>query len=386
MPASYWRSSVREIGIPEESAGPSGRFPPRPGFPLTEGSLPITICRRMIRNILPASPPGARALPAFATAIRIAIVTAAAVAAAPAPGPAPSPVEIPDVNRPYITQSAFLLPAASVFIPGFGQFWHGEASAWAHAGVALGGLALAVNGASELAVTPSDDIESNPTLGIEDWSVRKFILGGLAYQGSGFMSAYSAFRTAVPAFQAEQGKYAFLTGEETLGDIFLSPLRFGHMKKITTWLPLGSLAALVAVLVSQERSGAGGDKDWLFSADDPIFAGLISYNAGVTEEAAFRGWLLPFAYESMGHTWWAANGAQALLFAAAHYNPDQNPLPWPQALMGWYTGHLTRKNGWTLSEAIFIHFWWDAILLNGMYLALHKTPAASFRIELPLPL
>jgi membrane protease YdiL (CAAX protease family) len=280
----------------------------------------------------------------------------------------------------HVTQSAVWLPAASALLPGFGQFWHGEASAWAYTGTALGGAALILDGASAVA----GDFSANPTEGIEDWSVRKVLLGSLAIQGSGFMSAYSSFRTSVPAFQAEQGKYQFLTGEESLGDIFLSPFRFGHLKKTTSWLPLGALAGLVAYFVAEERSGR--DAEWLFSADDPIFAGLISYNAGVTEEAAFRGWLLPLAYETLGETWWAANGAQALLFGAAHYHSKRNPVPWPQALMGWYTGYLTRKNGWTLSEAVFVHFWWDAILLNGLYLTLHEAPAASFRVELPLPL
>jgi membrane protease YdiL (CAAX protease family) len=284
---------------------------------------------------------------------------------------------------PHVTQSAVWLPAVSAVLPGFGQFWHGEGSAWAYTGAALGGVALMANGVSDLE-DQDEAYSTNPTEGIEDWNVRKILLGGLAYQGSGLMSAYSSFRTSVPAFQAEQGKYRFLTGEESLGDIFLSPFRFGHLKKTSSWLPLGALAGLVAFLVAEERSG--NDADWLFSADDPLFASLISYNAGVSEEAAFRGWLLPLAYETLGQTWWAANGAQALLFGAAHYDKDLNPVPWPQALMGWYTGYLTRKNGWTLSEAIFVHFWWDAILLNGMYLTLHKAPAAAFRLELPLPL
>lgn len=345
----------------------------------------------MIRTPLPSRPGASPARSRFPTFSRAALVAALAVSAAadPISDPTDDPRSTPDdasepVVRPHVTQSAVLLPVASVFLPGFGQFWHGEATAWAHAGVALAGFSLAMNGFSEMELETVDEAGSDPALGSEDWSVRKVILGGLAYQGSGFVSAYGAFRTAVPAFQAERGKYAFLTAEESLGDLFASPFRFGHLRKTSSWLPLGSLAALVALLVAGERSG--GDKDWLFSADDPIFASLVSYNAGVTEEAAFRGWLLPLAYETLGHSWWAANGAQSLLFAAAHYDGALNPVPWRQALMGWYAGYLTRKNGWTLSEAIFVHFWWDAILLNGMYLALHESPSASFRIELPLPL
>jgi membrane protease YdiL (CAAX protease family) len=88
-----------------------------------------------------------------------------------------------------------------------------------------------------------------------------------------------------------------------------------------------------------------------------------------------------------GGNFWLANGAQAVLFGAAHYNARDLPLPWPQALLGFYFGWLTKKNGWTLSEAIFVHAWWDMLVFAGEVATSYrdKDPAAAaFRVALPV--
>jgi hypothetical protein len=199
------------------------------------------------------------------------------------------------------------------------------------------------------------------------------------------MSAYSSFRSSVPRFQQEDGKYRFLTQSESPGDLLVSPFRFDHLADPWALVPLGLVAGGVGYLVDKERSDHKG-ADWLTTGDDFLFTGALAYNAGVTEEAVFRGWLLPVSYQYMGRHFWLANGAQALLFGAAHYNSDTNSIPWPQTLLGLYFGWLARKNQWTLSESIFVHAWWDMILFAGQVATTRSVPAggAAFRLELPI--
>jgi membrane protease YdiL (CAAX protease family) len=210
------------------------------------------------------------------------------------------------------------------------------------------------------------------------------MLGSLASQGSGFLSAYSAFRISVPRFQDEDGKYRFLQEEESVSDLLAAPFRFGHLLEPTTLVPLGILGGAVLVLVQYERDNHRG-ADWTASPDDAPFYGALAYNAGVTEEAVFRGWLLPVAHQYLGQRFWLANSAQALLFGAAHYS-KANPVPWPQTLLGLYFGWLARRNEWTLSESIFLHSWWDMILFAGQ-IAVNRgdvSGTARFRFDVPL--
>jgi membrane protease YdiL (CAAX protease family) len=281
-------------------------------------------------------------------------------------------------------KSDFWLPVPSVFLPGFGQYFQGEWAGLGYTGAAVTGIYLVGDAASRLR---DRDPGFNPSrlFDAEDWDVRELLLGSMLYQGSGFLSAYSVFRSSVPRFQKEDGRYRFLKAQESLGDMALAPVRFGHLGKASTFVPLGLLAGLVTYVVIDDRTTHPGS-DWTFSADDPAFSTPLAYNAGLTEEAVFRGWLLPVAYEYSGRTWWFANGAQAGLFALAHYS-SENPVPWPQFLLGWYFGSLVRKNGWTLSESIFLHAWWDGLLFLGQAMTTRRVEGtSSFRIAVPVAL
>jgi Type II CAAX prenyl endopeptidase Rce1-like len=271
-------------------------------------------------------------------------------------------------------KSDFLLPLPSLLLPGFGQFFQGEVSGLLYSGVGFGGLSMYMG-----AGTPANLYDA-----IDTWEFRKTVLGGQAYMGAGLLSAYSAFRSAVPRFQQEDGKYLFLSKPESLGDMALAPLHMQFLARPSTSIPLGLLTAAAGYFVIADRLGHP-NAEWLFSADDLLFAGAVSYQAGFTEEAAFRGYLLPAAYQYTGERFILANTVQSLLFGAVHYNPKANPYPVTQVVMGYYLGHMARKNQWTLSQAIFTHFWWDAILFSGLYMSLRK-PAAAIHLELPVPL
>src|SRR5690606_36713047 len=94
---------------------------------------------------------------------------------------------------------------------------------------------------------------------------------------------------------------------------------------------------------------------------DFLTLSAISYNAGVGEEALFRGWMMPVWQETFHSKFWS-NTITALIFAAGHIS-DELPVPWPQFAIGYYLGHLTQKNYWTLSESVFIHSWSYVIIL-----------------------
>ncbi|HKP94696.1 MAG TPA: CPBP family intramembrane glutamic endopeptidase [Fibrobacteria bacterium] len=303
-----------------------------------------------------------------------------------APPAAPVPAAPKRERRHPHFKSDIWLPLPSVLLPGFGQYFQGDWTGAVYTGVAVGGFLLYASGEAELRDEGSDSrSDANPSRATESWATRRVILGALAVQGSGFMSAYSAFRSSVPRFQAEDGKYAFLTAHESIGDLMASPARFDHLLKPSSFIPLGLLGGAAAYLAVDYRGSHRGS-DWTFSPDDLLFSWPLAYNAGLTEEAAFRGWLLPVAYQYTGERWWLANGAQALLFGAAHYSSD-NPYPWPQALLGYYFGYLAHKNGWSLSESVFVHSWWDAILFTAQFATMRRvrTGSTAFRFDLPLP-
>jgi membrane protease YdiL (CAAX protease family) len=287
-------------------------------------------------------------------------------------------------------KSDLWLPLGSAFLPGFGQYFQGDWTGAVYTGTAVAGFLLVLQGTSEIISDLGEDAlkdDPNSLLFSESWSYRKIVLGSLAAQGSGFLSAYSAFRISVPRFQQEDGRYLFLGRRESVPELMASPFRFDHLLKPSTAIPLGLLAGGVGYLVNYERSHHRGAR-WTLSGDDFLFTGAEAWNAGVTEEAAFRGWIYPLAYQYLWQNFWLANGAQALLFGAAHFDSENNPIPWPQAVLGFYFGWLVKKNGWTLSESIFMHAWWDMILFAGevatSYRADDPAARASFRVDLPV--
>jgi membrane protease YdiL (CAAX protease family) len=348
---------------------------------------------------------GEAAVPAAAPAGRAAdgpaakeVVDSAAVDPPPALGDVDRPPEAGDpedeprgpARKRARFKSDLWLPLASTFMPGFGQYFQGDWTGGVYTGVAVAGYLLAIQGASEIISDFGEDAleeSSNSMLFSESWSYRKIVLGSLAAQGSGFLSAYSAFRSSVPRFQAEDGRYLFLGRRESIPELMAAPFRFDHLLKPSVAIPLGVLAGGVGYLVASERSDHRGAR-WTMSGDDFLFTGAEAWNAGVSEEAVFRGWLYPLAYQYLWQDFWLANGAQALLFGAVHYDSEANPFPWPQALLGFYFGWLAKKNGWSLSEAIFMHAWWDMILFAGGVATTYRggDPAAraSFQVDLPV--
>ncbi|MGE3974881.1 MAG: lysostaphin resistance A-like protein [Bdellovibrionales bacterium] len=254
-------------------------------------------------------------------------------------------------SEPQRSRKFLLPPLLSFLIPGFDQYWEGQyLYGAAYTGVALGGYLVARNAANEYRRDSSHNSRNE--------KVRQYNLGSQLIQASGGFSAYHSFRTAVKTRQAN-GQFLFLKKEESPTDLLVAPFRFDYLLRPTTILPLGVGAALVGLMVQQERT-----KLKSLNSSDVFYSGAFSFNAGTHEEALFRGWIMPVSHHYLDNAV-LANVTTSGLFAAAHLGTVSQP--WPQALMGFYLGFVTQKRDWTLSESIFIHTWWDVMIFMASY-------------------
>lgn len=252
-----------------------------------------------------------------------------------------------------------LPPVVSFFLPGFDQYRMGEyASGAFYTTLGVTGLSLAAGAAQKIEEARLSETRINEYEKLD----RQFVYGSQLYMFAGEMSAYHSFRHSTRLRQRE-GEFAFLTDQEEPLDLLLAPFAFKELTKPTTFIPLLVLTAVgMAELSEQNKSHA-------FNSDDLVFTGGISYNAGVGEEALFRGWIMPNLRQSMGSDFWS-NASQSLIFGVAHYS-ERNRFPIFQVVSGYYLGWLTQRNGWSLQQAAFLHTWWD-LLAIGIELASSK--------------
>lgn len=256
--------------------------------------------------------------------------------------------------------SAVWLPLLSYVAPGTVQYMNGQTGAGLVYSITGGiGLGVAASGIIEL----NDRLNNNEDLSdleSRDSAVRRYLWGMKTYDLAGSLSLYHAFRTTLISRQ-KRGDFAFMpTVGETTDELMVAPFNFSNLGRWTTIVPLALGLGLVIY------SGANDDyhtRD--LTAGDIAFAGGISYNAGVGEEALFRGWMFPLLVEGFGSSFWG-NMAQSAIFAAAHISSD-NPVPIPQFLAGYYFAWLAKRNNWTLQESIFVHTWWDVIVFTASF-------------------
>lgn len=261
-----------------------------------------------------------------------------------------------DVKRPgKVARNIFWLPVGSYFAPGLAQYIYGQSGAGAtYTSIGGVGLATAFNASLRL----SGDTDTSDLDSYND-NVRAALWGVKTYDLAGSLSLYHAFRTAVKTRQKE-GQYGFLGEGETVDELMLAPFKFSHMGRWTTFVPLGLLLGGMIALLENDNYHPR-----TLNTGDVLFSTAISYNAGVGEEALFRGWLQPLFAQSFDSPFWA-NVLSSTIFAAAHISRE-NPIPWPQFLAGYYFGWLAERNAWTLSESIFIHTWWDIIVFTASF-------------------
>jgi hypothetical protein len=166
-----------------------------------------------------------------------------------------------------------------------------------------------------------------------------------------------------PALQ-RQGKYDFLRVRERPVDLMSAPFDPRFLRRWTTWVDLAQTATVTALVLSERRAGV---RYRSFRAHDGAYATSLAINAAVGEEALFRGWLLPVAYQHSGRRFWLGNGLQAGLFGAAHL-PDAG---WGAAYIGaWaaWEGWIVRRNQWSVRESVFHHFWYNTAIVSATFL------------------
>jgi hypothetical protein len=272
----------------------------------------------------------------------------AAVARAAEPAAPGEPVRrLVEVPR---TGSEFWIPFGSVFVPGLGQYMHG--APWTgvgYSGVAIGGYTLSSRGNAELSVPRDGDDQ-------------------LAFEGlhlaftAGALSAWDAFHRAMPALRRVD-KYAFYETHEDLGDLLTAPLDLRFLGRWTTWVDLAFTTGVTAYVLTEGRDDVGKRP---FRTHDAAFAVGLSLNAAVGEEALFRGWLLPMLAQKLGGRFWLANVLQAGLFGLGH--PQAGAFAVVIGAGALYNGWLTRRNSWSVREAIFQHFWYDVAVVTATLL------------------
>lgn len=260
---------------------------------------------------------------------------------------------------PERPRNYWLAPIASFVLPGLGQYIEQQ---WEpgliYTGTAVLGMTMATVAAKRIKEDQLGKLDYDEYDGLQ----RQYTYGTQLYMFAGEMSAFHSFRTAVKS-RKPNGEFAFITNDEDPSDLLTAPFEFSFITRPTTYGPL--LAGLALVLVSYDP-----DPHADFDGGDAAFTAGVSYNAGVGEEAFFRGYLMPVMREKWNSNVWS-NATQSVIFGAAHYS-ERNRFPIFQAAMGYYFGWVTQRNGWSLRESIFIHAWWDVLAL-GQEVASNKT-------------
>jgi len=260
------------------------------------------------------------------------VVSASGVAAAQTPDTTPHPGRI-------------WLALGSLFLPGLGQYAQGAPLAGgAFSGVALGGLLLYSGSDSSLIEGGALPLDNE---------TRKAFLGAQVFQTAGELSAYDSFRRTTRTLQPF-GRYRFLTKHEPVERLLTAPFDPTFLKRWTTWVGL-AYTGTVALIDSHDPNRMKRS----LTHQDVLFGGMVSLNAGIGEEALFRGWLYPMMYESFHQRFWLANGVQAGIFGTLH--PDAGWFAVMIAGWAFYQGWLTRHNAWSVRESIFQHFWYDVV-------------------------
>jgi membrane protease YdiL (CAAX protease family) len=236
------------------------------------------------------------------------------------------------------------IPLGSFLVPGLGQYLQGAPLLGAgFTGAAVAGYALYLGGDQDAA--SAADLP-------HDAAGQRAYVGAVLATAAGGLSAYDSFHRSLASLQ-QQGKYRFVTAHDSPGSLFLAPFDVRMLQRWTTWIDLAQTAAVVA-LVLHDRTPGG---QYLpFQTRDGVFVASLAYNTGVGEEALFRGWLYPMLHQKTGGHMWLSNGLQATVFGALHIPRAKG---YAVVIAGWafWEGWLTRRNGWSVRESVFHHFW-----------------------------
>ncbi|MBI4502436.1 MAG: CPBP family intramembrane metalloprotease [Gemmatimonadetes bacterium] len=287
------------------------------------------------------------------------------------------PDSAPAARRPP-WGAEFRMPALSMVFPGIGQYMQSAGgTGLAFTGTAVAGFAL-------VATVDTADLGESVFLPRTVEGQRAYF-GLSLMSGAGELSAYDSFRRSLPALK-RQNKYQFLGQPEPLGALFSAPFDPRFLGRWTTWLDLAYTGAVAALVVSVETGP--GKRYQPYTFHDAAFGTAVSFQAGVGEEAMFRGWLYPLFHQATRQRFWLSNSIQAGIFGALHL-PQAGPLALMIGGWGWYQGWLTRRNNWSIRESVFHHFWYDTAIFAVTFLTDERQPVMitfpTIRFTTPLP-
>ncbi len=237
---------------------------------------------------------------------------------------------------------------ASMLLPGFDQYWEGQYPyALSYSGVAILGSAIAEEHRRDKDEEEKDDFDER------DFGYGR--VGSSMMMSAGFLSAYHSFRSAA---RTRPNDFGFIKANDSIKDILLAPFQFSYLRRWTTYVPLG---LITAAIVASEGQNAPRRHVLPFHERFVSSAG-ISYGAGVAEEALFRGWLMPVLQYEFDSAL-LGNLSQGVIFGAAHIS-EKNRYPIVQTVFGIFDGWVSQRNGYSICEGIFGHFWWDFLIFG----------------------
>ncbi len=260
------------------------------------------------------------------------------------------------------TRKYILFPALGSFVlPGLDQWLTGQTSAGMfYSGYALAGYGATVWAAQKINNEDLINTETDSEGGMPTEPTHQLLsVAAQATMAAGFLSAYHSFRTY--AESSGDTRYAYIKNNgDTMEGVMLAPFKFKFLARPTTIVPLLLAGALLASNVKDDNARK-------VAASDTGFLAATSYQAGVGEEAFFRGFLYPYMTTTTDSEIWGSI-ISSVIFGAAHISSD-NPVPVVQTLFGFYDAYVTHRNNWSIQESTFIHFWWDVIVLAAAYSA-----------------
>ncbi|MCX6119911.1 MAG: CPBP family intramembrane metalloprotease [Proteobacteria bacterium] len=275
--------------------------------------------------------------------------------------------------------SDLAMPLGSLFLPGLGQWTNDKYfSASVYTGFAIGGISTALYEQKHHRASEADT-ENELGLTSKNFTKRKIALGLQTYQTMGGLSLYHTFIDSTDKYRSFSTKYQFLRNQTSIRDLALAPFNFKNLQRPSTVIPLIIAGVLGSVATTNHNETTEASK---ITATDLMFSSSFSWNASTHEEAIFRGWMMPVLRE-----YWVssqvANVIQSGAFAAAHLQSNDRPIP--QLLLGWHLGNVTQANDWSIEESVFIHAWWDVILLTAAYSQVRKKDTIQEPVSIHLP-
>ncbi len=171
-----------------------------------------------------------------------------------------------------------------------------------------------------------------------------------------FYSVYSSYRDAGAIKPITQN-------QESYFDLAYAPFQPKYIFNPYFLIPIGVLL----VFTGYETMHPPKNPDWTLlypgmkrSGYMGFYTITISFNAGVSEEAFFRGFLNHFLIKNYGLEWGIISSS--VLFGLAHFENGIGNV-FSATVAGIYLGFLHYKENWDVRQAIAIHFWWDIIVL-----------------------